>query len=326
MFLDRRGALRFSFAVAGLAASGWARGQGAEKLYRVGWLSPTTPTPRTPFRETLRELGWVEGKDIVLVPRGAEGDRNRLPALAMELAAANVDVIVAVAPSGIRAARQVTARIPIVMAWWGGPDLVQSGMVQSYARPGGNVTGVDMLLSVLDAKRLEILLRAVPSARKIAVLIHDPRQFEPQLPPVREVARAAGIEIVIVDTQESSRGYHGAFEAARRGGAEALLVMSSPDFGRDKKEIAEFALRFRIPAIQAEGAPEGALVTYGVVYEELDRRVANFVHRILRGAKPADLPVEHPTRFRLALNLKTARSLGITIPYSLVVQADQTIE
>lgn len=277
------------------------------------------------LREGLRELGWVEGRNLVFVARAAEGERTRLPALAMDLAEASVQVIVAVAPAAIRAARQATSRIPIVMAWWGGPDLVESGMVQSLARPGGNVTGVHMLLPVLEAKRLDLLLRAIPKARKVAALVHEARRFEEQLPPVREVARAAGIDLLVFDTEEGGRGYEGAFEAIRRSGVDALLVMSSPDFGRDRKLIAELALRSRIPWIQADEV-DGALMSYGVVLEELDRRAANYVDRILRGANPAELPVEQPTRFKLVLNLRTARSLGITIPYSLVLQADQTIQ
>jgi putative ABC transport system substrate-binding protein len=323
--MDRRSALKLVFTLASLTAPAATRAQSGDRLSRVGWLSPTTPVPRPRLRERLTELGWVEGRNLVFIARAAEGERSRLPALAVDLVAANVDVIVAVAPAAIRAARQATSRIPIVMAWWGGPDLVEAGIVQSLARPGGNITGVHMLLPALEAKRLDLLLRAVPKARKIAVLVHEASRFSEQLPPVREVARSAGIELLVFDTEEGGRGYEGAFEAMRRSGAEALLVMSSPDFGRDRKLIAEMALRSRMPAIQADEVDE-ALMTYGVVLDELDRRAANYIDRILRGANPAELPVEQPTRFKLVLNLKTARSLGITIPYSLVLQADQTIQ
>lgn len=212
------------------------------------------------------------------------------------------------------------------MAWWGGPDLVESGIVASYARPGGNVTGVDMRLSALDAKRLDMLYQSIPKARKIAVLIHDEKLFEPQLPPVRDAARAAGLELLVVNTRDSDRGYEGAFEAVARSGAAALLVMSSPEFGRDRKSIIEQAARWRVPTMYGEGAREGALMTYAAPNEALDRQAATYVDRILRGAKAGELPVEQPTKYQFVINLKTATALGITIPQSMLLRADEVIE
>ena len=167
------------------------------KIYRIGWLAPTTGLPAE-FRDALREFGWIEGTTVVFEVRQAEGRRERLPDLAADLVRSNVDIIVAQAPSAIRAAKQATTTIPIVMAFWGGPDLVQSGIIASHARPGGNITGIQMLLYALNAKRLDLLHQAVPSARKIAVLVPDPARNEVQLPPVRHVARERGLELQIV--------------------------------------------------------------------------------------------------------------------------------
>jgi ABC-type uncharacterized transport system substrate-binding protein len=303
-----------------------ARAQQAGKIYRVGWLSPTTGPPAG-IRDALRDLGWIDGKTIVFEVRQAEGHRERLPDLAADLARSNVDVILAVAPAAIRAAKQATTKIPIVMSWWGGPDPAQSGIVASFARPGGNVTGVHMLLDDLDAKRLDLLRQAVPSARRIAVLIHGRPLFEPQLPPVRDVARKNGLELHLVDTTEFG-GYDGAFDAIAKAGAQALLVMSSPDFNRDRKLIIELAVRRRVPAIYdwGDAARDGGLIGYGATYAELYRLSASFVDRILRGAKPGELPVEQPTKFELVLNLKAAKALRLTLPQSVIARADQVIQ
>jgi putative ABC transport system substrate-binding protein len=248
--------------------------------------------------------------------------------LAEEPIGANVELTVAEAPSAIRAAMQATSEVAIVMAWWGGPDLVASGVIASYARPGGNVTGVDMLLSALDAKRLDVLRQAVPDATKIAVLIHDRQTFEPQMPAVRDVARKAGLSLEIFDTRNGSVSCNEILQAVARSQCQALLVMSSPMFGRDSKLIIEAAARARVPAISAPtlNANEGALITYGTTPLELDRQIARQVDRILLGAKPGELPVEQPTRYQLVINLATARALGISIPQPLLLQADKVIE
>jgi putative ABC transport system substrate-binding protein len=297
------------------------------KIYRIGWLGPTTGLPAE-FRDALRELGWIEGTTIVFEARHAEGRLERLPDLAADLVRSNVDVIVAQAPSAIRAAKQATTTIPIVMSFWGGPDLIQSGIVASHARPGGNVTGVEMMLYVLNAKRLDLLHQAVPGARKIAVLVPDRAPAnEVQWPPVRHVARERGLELQIVDIGEHG-DYEGAFEAIVKTGAHALLVMDSPVFRRDRKLIIELAARKRVPAMlfSDDSARDGALIGYSVSRAELFRMAASFVDRILKGAKPADLPVEQPTRFALGINLKTARELGLAIPPTLLAYANEVIE
>jgi len=296
------------------------------KIYRIGWLAPTTGLPAD-LRDALREFGWIEGKTVVFEVRQAEDRRERLPELAADLVRSNVDIIVAQAPFAIRAAKQATATIPIVMAFWGGPDLVQSGIIASHARPSGNITGVQMLLYDLDGKRLDLLHQAVPSARKIAVLLHDRPLTEVQLPPVRHVARERGLELQIVDVREHG-GYEGAFDAIVKMGTHALLVLDSPDAGRDRKLIIELAARKRVPAMlfSDDSAREGALIGYSTSRAELYRMAARFVDRILKGAKPADLPVEQPTKFLLGINLKTAKELGLTIPPTLLAYADEVIE
>jgi len=294
--------------------------------HRIGWLAPTAGIP-VEFRDALRELGWIEGSTVVFETRHAE-DRRELPDLAADLVRSNVDVIVAQAPSAIRAAKRATTVIPIVMSFWGGPDLIQSGVIESYARPGGNVTGVEMMLYALNAKRLDLLHQAVPRARRIAVLVADSAlPNEVQLPPVRDVARVRGLELQIVDVSEHG-AYERAFDAIVNIGAHALLVMDSPVFRRDRKLIIELAARKRLPTIHfsEDSARDGALLGYGPNRTELFRMAARFVDRILLGAKPADLAVEQPTKFVLGINLKAARELGLAIPPTLLASANEVIE
>ena len=331
--LNRRSILAgaLSLASASLVTLEGARAQASGRLHRIGYLSGTDTRMRPTLSEALRERGWIEGRNFAVetvAGRDFDAQRERAAPLARELVAARVDLIIAVAPAAIRAAIQATRDIPIVMAWWGGPDLVESGLVSSYARPGGNVTGVDMLLSLLDAKRLNVLHQAVPQATRIAVLVHNRQIFEKERPAVREVARKSGLTLEIVETGDSSRGYDGAFDAIARSRCQALLVLASPIFERDRKLIIEHARRDRVPTIYtlAANAQEGGLIAYGTTALELDRQVARQVDRILRGAKPGDLPIEQPSRYQLVINLATARDLGIAIPQPLLLQADQIIE
>jgi putative ABC transport system substrate-binding protein len=310
-----------------LAAPLAAEAQQAGKMTRVGWLSPFVD-PRPTFRQAMSELGYVEGKTVAFVIRTADGRYDRIPDLAAELVSAKVDIIVAVAPTAVRAAKQATSKIPIVMAWWGGPDLVESGVIASFARPGGNVTGVHMLTSALDPKRLELLLQAVPAAKKVAVLAQGSLALsEPQLVGLRKVAPGLGVQLhvfVVGDTQ----GYEAAFDSMARAGVEALLVPTSPQFTRDRKSIIELAARRRIPAIYewSAFAGEGGLMGYGPSRAEMDRQAAKLVDKILKGAKPGDLPIEQPTKFDLVINLKTAKAIGLTIPQSLLARADEVIQ
>ena len=303
--------------------------QPTERVRRIAVISgPAQAGTRPTLSDALRELGWIEGRNLAVERRSFEGRSERAVPLAKELVEGKAELIVAVAPVAIRAAMEATREIPIVMAWWGGPDLVESGVIASYARPGGNVTAVDMLLSVLDAKRLDVLHQAVPKATKIGVLIHGRQMFDPQMPAVREVARKAGLTLEMADTGDSASAYDSAFDTIARSQCHALLVMSSPLFARDSKLIIEAAARLRIPAIHGEvrNAREGGLIAYGTTPAHLDRQVARQIDRILRGAKPADLPVEQPSRYELVINLVTAQALGISIPQGLLLQADQVIE
>jgi putative ABC transport system substrate-binding protein len=330
---DSRGLRRRSVLAAGAAlttgtvvTARHAAAQRGERVRRIGWLGPHDVRPA--FKESIRDLGWIEGRNLTYETRRAdERSRELAPFLAKELVDAKVDIVVAVAPTAIRAAMQATREIPIVMAWWGGPDLVASGLIASYARPGGNTTGVDMLLSVLDAKRLDVLHRTVPRARKIAVLVHNQQIFEPQMPAVRDVARRAGLTLEIADTRDREIGYDEAFALMARTQCEALLVMSSPIFFRDRDLIIRRAGFARLPAIYAEtmAVREGGLVAYGTIGAELDRQAARQVDKILRGERPGEQPVEQPSRYEMAINVASAKALGLDIPQALLLQADHVI-
>ncbi len=234
-----------------------------------------------------------------------------------------MDIIVAVSPPAIVAAKQATSTIPIVMAFWGGEGLVESGVVASFARPGGNITGIYMLAAELDAKRFELLLEALPNARRVAVLNPgDGWTFTE----VRQAARAAGIQLHIT-APPGPEGYDRVFDTMARARVDAVLVLSFPRFNYEHQRIIEAAAKRRIPAMYEWGeiARDGGLMAYGPVRSELHRRVAIYVDRILKGANPGDLPVEQPTKFEFVVNLKTAKALGLTIPQSILARADEVI-
>jgi putative ABC transport system substrate-binding protein len=307
--------------------------QQAGKVYRIGWLHPSAAEPRATFRDALRALGYVEGKNVTFETRSPEGKYDDFPRLAAELAASRVDVLVAVAPAAIRAARQATSTIPIVMAYWGGQDLVEAGIIASFARPGGNITGVSMLGPELDVKRFEFLVEAVPGARTVAVLVHDlnargdAQHFSKVLPRLEAAARGVRVQLTVAEVARRGE-YEEVFDGIVKAGARALLVPSSPIFTAGRKQIIERAARHRLPAIYEWGyiAREGGFMAYGATQAELDRQAATFVERILKGAKAGDLPVEQPTKFELVINKGTARTLGLTIPPSLLLRADQIVE
>ncbi len=311
--MERR---RFIEVIAGglLAAPRAAGAQPTGRVYRIGWLTPAGAGPSPASREAMRALGYVEGQTVAFESRSAEDDLGRLPRLAAELVHSKVDVIVAVSPPAIRAARQATDTIPIVMAYWGQGGLIESGIVASFASPGGNVTGLHILAAELDAKRLELLLQAIPKARKVGVL--DPQ--------------AAGftLQLQITAVGRGSEGYERAFDSMAKARVEALLVPSFPRFFRDAGRIIELAARRRIPAVYEwpAMAKDGGLMAYGPTYAELNGRVAAFVDRILKGAKPGDLPIEQPPKFELVINLKTAKALGLTVPPSLLGRTDEVIQ
>jgi putative ABC transport system substrate-binding protein len=322
---DRR---RFIIAttLGALAASSFAVAQKSAKVWRIGYLTPTeVPAVRDSLVEALREVGYVNGQNLKLEVRTAENDLARLPQLALALIGSGVDVIVAVSPPAIRAASQATRRIPIVMAFWGGEGLIESGIVASFARPGTNVTGVYMLAAELDAKRLALLLEAIPSAKKVAVL--NPGRGWGAFTEVRQVAQAARVQLQMSEEPDSS-GYERVFEALVKEQVDALLVPSFPRFFQEHQQIIEIAARRRIPAMYEWGeiARDGGLMAYGPVIAELNRRVATYVDKILKGANPANLPIEQPSKFELVINRKTGNALGITIPASVLLRADQVVE
>jgi putative tryptophan/tyrosine transport system substrate-binding protein len=328
--MDRRtfiGAVAASLAAAPLMALAQPR----RKVWRIGYLTPVGQAASTallaPLSDALRELGYVDGQTVRFEVRAAEGDLDRLPPMADELVDAKVDIIVAVSPPAILAANRATKTIPIVMAFWGGPGLIESGTIASFARPGTNVTGVYMLAAELEAKRLELLLQGLPNARRIAVLNPGPGGGVDRLVELRPVAQAAKVELHMTQIS-GSKDYGSVFETISADRVDAVLVPSSPRFYLERSQIIEAAARQRIPAMYEWGdmARAGGLMAYGPVFVELHRRIALYVNHILKGAKPADLPVEQPTKFELVINLKTAKTLGLTIPQPLLLRADEISE
>lgn len=305
-----------------LVAPVTAEGQSAVK--KIGLLVPEMIDHLDAFRNALRTLGYIEGQTVAIEMRSADGDLGRLPMLAADLVHSKVDIIVAVTTSAILAARQATDAIPIVMAFWGEAGLLESGIVASLARPGGNVTGVYMLSADLDAKRVQFLLEAVPNARNVAVL--DPGQlFTPT--DVQNVAKATGIRLAVTAVGSGREGYERAFESMTAAHVEALFVPAFPRFVREASQIFELAARRRIPAVYEWPylAADGGLMAYGPTFVDLELRAASFVDRILKDAKPGSLPVEQPTNFKLVINLKTAKELDLEIPKSLLLRADEVI-
>jgi putative ABC transport system substrate-binding protein len=310
--------------VATLVAPNAAGAQQADKVARIGVLAVSAAafSPRIEaFRRGLREHGYVEGKNIVFAYRYAEGKLDRLPDLAVELVALKVDVIVTASPPSVRAAKRATSTIPIVFAAVGDP--VATGLVKSLARPGGNVTGLSILGPELDGKRLELLKEAVTKTSRVAVL------FGPESPrkELEIAAQALGIQLVLLPVRELG-DFEPAFETARKESVHALLTSPSPLLNTVRERIVELAAKNRLPAMygSSEFVEAGGLMSYAPSYVYLFRRAAIYVDKILRGAKPADLPVEQATKFELVINLKTAKALGLTIPPSLLARADQVIE
>jgi len=312
-----------------LAAPLAAGAQQAGRVWRVGWLQPTTPgsAGHANFRQAMRELGYVPGENVVFEDRFADGDFGRLPGLATELARTNVDVIVAVAPGAIRAARDATRTIPIVMAF-SGVDPVKAGLVASLNRPGGNVTGITMLAPELSAKRLDVLKQALPAVKRVGVLGYraNPGTVE-QLKAVESAAMRSGLTVHAVYVQQPDR-YDALFAPLGQQRIDAILVLSDTVLANDRAQIVQSAMRHRLPTVFdfKESAEAGGMVSYGVNNLDLYRQAARSVDRLFKGAKPADLPVEQPTKFELVINLKTAKALGLTIPPSLLLRADQVIE
>jgi ABC-type uncharacterized transport system substrate-binding protein len=307
-----------------------AQEQQTGKMSRVGRLTPTTAAISTEandgFREGMRALGWAEGKSYAIETRYADGVAGRLPGLAAELVRLNVDVILAGSIQGALAAKNATATIPIVMVTSGDP--VALALVASLARPGGNVTGVTVLGQELSAKRLELLKEVVPSTNRVAVLC-DPTvpDTAPTVNRVRETAQALGVQLRVWEIRDPSE-LEKAFAAMSSERLGALLVLPDILLNQYRRRIVQLANNNRMSVVYPfrEHVEAGGLMFYGATFREMYRRAASHVDKILKGAKPADIPVEQPTKFELVINLKTARALGLTIPQTLLLRADQVIQ
>jgi putative tryptophan/tyrosine transport system substrate-binding protein len=318
--------------IAGLgSAAVWplmARAQ-QSKIWRVGYISPAFPPIKSPgdldafeaFRQKMTDLGYVEGKNLLIESRYAEGQNDRLPALAKELVSLPCDVIVAIATPAIAAAQRATSTIPIVMS--PSTDPIGSGFVKSFAHPGGNITGVANLYGDMTAKSVEILHAVLPNAKKIAVLMSS----NPTHPPLYEVARTAAQSLGLTTVPviaPTATDLDRAFQDIVAANCDALFVLADPI----RPAIVPLAATFKIPAIFQISlfVDAGGLASYGANVQMMLRMSAQYVDKIFKGANPADLPVEQPTTFELVVNLKTAKSLGVSIPESVILRADRVIE
>ena len=313
-----------------LAAPLAADAQPAGKVPRVGILPPGPISERVhlweAFRQGLRELGYVEGQNIIIVFHSTEVRPERLPKLAAELVSLKVDIIVAAGGPGVRAAQQATKTIPIVAPVM--TDPVELGFAASLARPGGNITGLTLISSDLSGKRLELLKASVPRVSRIAVLFNPIAPImPPQMRETKVAARALGVQLQLLEVR-APEDFEMAFQAARRGGAGALITMDDTFVFTHRARIVKLAAKNRLPAIYGfrEFVDAGGLMSYAANLVDMYRRAATYVDKILKGAKPADLPVEQPTRFELVINLKTAKALGLTIPQSVLIRADEVIQ
>jgi putative ABC transport system substrate-binding protein len=313
-----------------LASVRLADAQQPKKVPRIGFLVATSLSAlaaRTEaFRQGLRELGYVEGKNIIIEHRYAEGKLDRLPALAAELVRLKVYVIVASCPIPTRAVKEATNTIPIVMAQ--DQDPVGSGFVASLARPGGNITGLSTLSPELSGKRLELLKEFVPRLSRVAVLETSTNPGNAQaLRETELAAKAFGVQLQHLDVLDP-KDSETAFREASKGRADGVLVLQSPVFNSQRKQIVELAVKSRLPAIYyaPEWVEDGGLMSYGVSFIDLWRRAATYVDKILKGTKPADLPVEQPKKFEFVINLKAAKQIGLTIPPNVLARADKVIK
>jgi putative tryptophan/tyrosine transport system substrate-binding protein len=324
---------RFIGAVAGALSAGMRPGeaQQGEKVFRIGFLSLNSAESArdalAAFRQVLQERGWVEDKNLRVEFRFAEGDVDRLPALAAELTRLGVDIIVAGSSVATRAAKNATKTIPIVMA--ASADALGEGFVTSLAQPSGNITGVTFLAGTeIAGKQLELLKEVVPTATRVAVLANPSNGSHAAFARDLKVAgRTLGTQLQVVEARYPDQ-LDGSFAAMTRDHAGALLVLTDSMFFGQRRPIADLAARNRLPAMysQREFVNAGGLISYGPSLSEMFRHAATHVDKILRGAKPRDLPVEQPTKFELVINLRTAKRLGLTIPQSMLLRADQIIE
>ncbi len=306
-------------------------GKPARKTYRIGYLNPaTSQDPGGAFsalKQALAGLGYLAGRNVKFEARFAGGSLERLPSLAAELVTLKVDVLVAVSPSAIRAARDATATIPIVMAF-SGDDPVKSGFIASLARPGGNITGMTSLTSELAPKWVELFQDAMPGIERIAVLRSPLRpDHTEQVEVMQAAARPHGVRLQVVEARDLEQ-YGPAFEDMTRQRAEAVIILSGPEFAQNLVQLAKLAAVHRLPSLWQfrDFVVAGGLLSYGPNIPDLSAGAAVFVDKILKGTNPGELPVQQPTKFELAINLKTAQRLGLSIPQSLLLRADEVIQ
>jgi putative ABC transport system substrate-binding protein len=307
-----------------------AQAQQAARIPRIGILIPSSASffldRLEAFRQRLRELGYVEGKNILIEYRYAEGKPERVPDLAAELVRLKVDVIVTAANSGILAAKKASATIPIVFG--SAVDPVGSGFVSSLARPGGNITGLSQMAQDLDGKRLELLKEAFPKVARVAFLRGAAgSRGNLALTEMEAAAKALGVKLQSLEVR-SLDDFEGAFARAKRDDAQALITTTSPLINTQQRQVLDFAAKNRLPAMypNSDFVEAGGLMSYAPNYTDLWRRAADFVDKILKGTKPADIPVEQPMKFEFVINLKAAKQIGVTIAPNVLVRADRVIK
>jgi putative ABC transport system substrate-binding protein len=328
---NRKWAGLFTIVVALTVCGARADAQQTGKVARIGFLDNSTAAGSAvlvdAFRQEMRKLGWIEGKNITIEYRFAEQKNERLSELAADLVRLKFDLIVGTSTNSALAAKSVTTTIPIVMVNVGDP--VGAGLVASLARPGGNVTGNASLSPELITKRLEILKDAVPKLARVG-LLRSPTSIttEIQLKELRPTALALKLKLEEIETQPDPKGLESAFQTAKQKQVNAIMLQATRQFFAERKRIVELAVKYRLPAIypQKEFVDEGGLMSYGADYTDLYRRAAVYVDKILKGAKPADLPVQQATKFEFVINLKTAKQIGLTIPVDLLARANKVIK
>jgi len=327
--MGKRGILNVLICVFLLALGISAQAQEPNKTARIGFLGATSSSTVTArieaFRQGLRELGYVDGENITIEYRYADGKPERLPGFAAELVHVKVDVIVTGGPTATRPAKNATDTVPIVMA--ADLDPVANGFVTSLARPGGNITGLSILAPEISGKQLELLKEIVPKLSRVAFLRNSNEPATPQI--IKEIeaaSEALQLRLQKLDIR-NSKDIEIAFREARNGRADAVVVPVMPILNSERAQIAELALKNRLPSVygQPEYVENGGLIYYGPSVTAMFRRAATYVDKILKGAKPSDLPVEQPTKFELEINLKTANQIGLTIPPNVLARADKVI-
>jgi len=322
-----------SFALTALfsALCASAQAQQPAKVFRIGFLDNSTAAGITVFLEAFRrelsKLGWIEGKNITIEYRFAEQKLERLPELAADLVRLKVDLIVVTGAPPALAAKKATTTIPVVMVTAGDP--VGAGLVASLARPGGNVTGLSSLGPELNTKRLEVLKDAVPKLARVGLLLEAASLTRDlQLKEIRPAAQALKLKLEEIDTQLDPKGLESAFQTAKQKQVNAIMTQVARSFFAERQRIVELAVKYRLPAIyfSKEFVDEGGLMSYGVDYVDLFRRAAVYVDKILKGAKPADLPVQQATTFEFVINLKAAKQIGLTLSPEFLSRANQVIK